>query len=147
MTGAHRLVVANGVLLVAIALVIGVVQLRDRSGAQIEAAVDRYAGALAAQDLDGCLAELAPAERARWRDFVRSLLGDRYDVVAVSVRSAPLLDRLLRHADGSPYEATLSLDINRGDPELFYQATTRVPLTQDAGRWYLGAPPLAPEAS
>jgi hypothetical protein len=147
MTRERMLVVANGVLLVAIALVIGAAQLRDRSGAQIESAVDRYAAALAADNLDGCLAELAPADRAEWTDFVRSQLGNRYDVVGVSVRSPSVLDRLQSRVDASPSEATLALSINRDDPESFYQATSRIPVTQDAGRWYLAAPPLAPEAS
>jgi hypothetical protein len=146
MTRERLVVVANGVLLVAIALVIAAVQLRDRGGAQIEGAVDRYATALAAQDLDGCLAELPPAEGDRWREFVQSQLGNRYGVIAVSVRSASIIERVLRHADPSPFEATLALSINRDDPESFFQAATRVPVTQADGRWYLAAPPLAPEA-
>ena len=133
---------ANGLLLVALAVVVGAVQLRDRSGTQIEGAVDRYATALAAQNLDGCLAELAPAARPTWRDFVEAQLGNTYTVEAISVRSPSVLERLFQHAGSAPYEATLSLDVDRDDPTAFYQATTRVPLTEEDGRWYLAAPPL-----
>jgi hypothetical protein len=140
---ARLLVLANGLLLLAIALVIGLVQLGDRSGAQIDGAVGRYAAAVGAQDLRAALAELAPDDRARWADFVQAQLGNTYEVRAVSVRSPSLLDRLVRRAPSTPYEATLVLDVDRDDPDSYYQATTRVPLRQDAGRWYLAAPPLA----
>ncbi len=145
MSGRPWLTIVNGVLLVAIAVLIGVIQLRDRAGSQIEAAVDRYATAIAAQDLDGCLAELPPDARDQWRAFVAAQLGNTYAIDAISVRSPSVLERLLRHADGAPYEATVTIDVDRADPTAAYQATTRVPVTEQDGRWYLAAPPLAPE--
>jgi hypothetical protein len=143
MTTRRWLTVVNGLLLLAIAIVIGAVQLRDRASTQIEGAVDRYAIALAARDLDACLAELPPDARDQWRDFVASQLGNTYNVDAVSVRSPAVLERVRQHVDGAPYEATLSIDVDRDDPAAAYQATTRVPVAERDGRWYLAAPPLA----
>ncbi len=142
MSGRSWLTGIVGVLLLVSVVVIGAVQVRDRSGTQIEGAVDRYAGAIAAQDLDGCLAELPPDARDQWRDFVAAQLGNSYDIDAISVRSPSVLERLLQHADSAPYEATVTIDVDRGDPTAAYQATTRVPVTEQDGRWYLAAPPL-----
>jgi hypothetical protein len=36
------------------------------------------------------------------------------------------------------------LDVDRGYPDEFYQPTTRVPVEQVDGRWYLVEPLLAP---
>lgn len=138
----------NGLLLAVTAATIGLVQLRDRSGPQIEATIHRYAAAVASSDLDSAVGELAPEERARWAPWVESQLGNRYEVRAVSVRSLSLLDQLTRHASGRPFEATVAADVNRDDPAEFYQASARTAVTEDNGRWYLVAPLLAPtEAS
>jgi len=127
----------NGVLLATIAVAIGGVQLLDRGGAAVEASVRRYATAVSNADLGAALAEIAPEQRARWQDWVRSQLGNVYDVRGIAVRSPSLLQR--------PFEVTAVLDVNRDYPDEFYQPTARVPLQEVDGHWYLAAPLLASE--
>lgn len=129
-------VLVNGVLLLAVALAILGVEARDRAEAGVEAGVRRYAAAISSADRDAALAEIAPDQRATWNDFVDSQLGNTYDVTGVAVRSASLL--------GPPTDVTTDLDVNRGDPDQYYQASPRVEVEQVDGRWYLAAPPLAP---
>ncbi len=140
------LVLVNGLLLLATAGAIGAVQLLDRTPLAIESAVLRYATAVTYADREAALAELAPDVRDTWAPWVELRLGDRYDVRAVSVRAPSMLDRLLRGVPGTPSEATVVLDVNREVPGAFYQPSTRVPVAQVAGRWYLVQPLLAPES-
>ena len=132
----RRWTVANALLLVVIALAIVGVEASDRPEAAVEASVRRYALAVANSDLDGALAEISPTQRDQWRDFISSQLGNVYAVTGVAVRSTWLL--------GPPTEVTTDLDINRGYPDEFYQASPRVEVVQVNGRWYLAAPLLAP---
>ena len=141
------LVLLNGLLLVIIAGAIGATEVRDRDAPAVEAAVRRYAAAVAAQDLPAATAEIAPIGRAQWAPWIAGQLGNVYDVKGVAVRSPSLLDRWLHHESGAPTEVTVSMDVNRGYPDEFYQPTTRVPVSQVGGRWYLDAPLLAPEAT
>jgi hypothetical protein len=126
----------NAVLLAFIALAVGGVQGLDRGHAAVEASVRRYATAVSNADLDAALAEIAPPQRAHWQDWVRSQLGNVYDVRGIAVRSPSLLQ--------SPSEVTAVLDVNRDYPE-FYQPAARVPVEEVDGRWYLAAPLLASE--
>ncbi len=139
------MVLVNAALLAAIAAVIVLVQVVDRHSPAVDRTVRRYAAAMAAQDLEGARAEVAPHARDAWTWFIAEQLGNIYDVTAVSVRSPSVLDRLLRGAPGLPFEATVRMDVNRGYPELFYQPTERVGLHCADGRWYLAAPLLAPD--
>ena len=140
------LVLVDGLLLVLIAGAVGATQLLDRDPPAVEAAVRRYAVAVARQDLAGATAEIAPADQARWSPWIAGQLGNVYEVRGVAVRAPSLLDRLLRHEPGQPTEVSVSMDVNRGYPDEFYQPTTRVPVTRVNGRWCLGEPLLAPEA-
>jgi hypothetical protein len=126
----------NAALLALVALAIVGVELWDRPSASVEASVRRYAAAVSNSDLDAAMAEIAPSERPRWRDWVSGQLGNVYDITGVAVRSAGLL--------GPPFEVTTDIDVNRTDPDQFYQASPRVRLVQESGRWYLTAPLLAP---
>ena len=139
----RRLVVLNGVLLAATLAAILAVQALDRPAVQVEAAVRRYAAAISAANLDAATAEIAPSERTRWRDWIAGQLGNIYDVRGIAVRSASLLSR----QNPRPTEVTVVLDVNRSYPADFYQPTTRVPLIEADGGWYLAAPLLAPEAA
>ncbi len=139
------LVLVNGLLLLAAATAILGVQRLNRASPAVEQAARQYAAAVNAQDLGAALDQVAPDERAAWQGWVAYQMGNRYDVRAVSVRSPSVLDRLSRHASGEPFEATIVLDVNRGVPGRFYQPTTRVPILQRDGRWYLGLPLLAAE--
>jgi hypothetical protein len=140
------LLALNGLLLASVATAIVGVQVADRSAAQVDASVRRYAAAISISNLEAAVAEIAPPERARWRDWIAGQLGNVYDVRGVGVRAPSLLDRAVRRAGGSPSEVTVALDVNRGYPDEFYQPTTRVPVEQVDGRWYLADPLLAPEA-
>jgi hypothetical protein len=142
----RRLLVLNGVLLAGVAGASLAVQVADRGPAQVDASVRRYATAVSTSNLDAALAEIAPPERARWRDWIAGQLGNVYEVRGVAVRAPSLVDRALRHADGAPSEVSVALDVNRGYPDEFYQPTTRLPVEQVDGRWYLAEPLLAPEA-
>jgi hypothetical protein len=123
------------------------VQVLDRPAGQVDGSVRRYALAVGAGDLEAAVQEIAPPERDRWRAWINGQLGNIYDVRGVAVRSPSLLERLTaRAASSAPSEVTVALDVNRGYPDEFYQPTTRVPLEQVDGRWYLAEPLLAPEA-
>ena len=130
------LVALNGALLAAIALAIVAVQIVDRSESAVEGSVRRYAMAVSTSDLDGAMAEIAPASRSTWRDWVAGQLGNVYDVRGIAVRATSLV--------AAPVEVTTVLDVNRGYPDEFYQPTTTVPVSEADGQWYLAAPLLAP---
>jgi len=125
----------DGVLIVLIALAIVGVEVVDRPEAALEASVRRYATAVSNADFDAAMAEIAPDQRARWTDWVRSQLGNIYEVRGVAVRAPSLL--------AGPSEVTVDLDVNRGYPEEFYQPTPRVPIEEYDGRPYLAAPLLS----
>lgn len=135
----------NAFLLLAAAAAVLAVQLRDRSAFDVERAVDTYAAAVQSQDLDAAIQEIAPDQRDRWSAWVNDQLGNVYDVKGVAVRTPDLLTRWLQHVPGEPTEATVSVDVNHGDPA-YYQADTLVPVEYVDGRWYLGEPLLAHEA-
>ena len=135
--------VLNGVLLALVALSVVSIQVLDRAEASVEASVRRYAVAISNSDLDGALAEIAPDQRANWTDWVRSQLGNVYDVRGIAVRSPSVLQRVSQHVPAGPFEVTAVLDVNRDFPEDFYQPTARVPVEEFEGRWYLAKPLLA----
>ena len=87
------------------------------------------------------MAEIAPEQRAHWQDWVRSQLGNVYDVRGVAVRSPSMMQGGRR----GPFEVTAVLDVNRDYPAEFYQPTARVPVQEVDGHWYLTAPLLANE--
>jgi hypothetical protein len=126
-----------GVLLALSALAIVGFEVADRAEASVESSVRRYAAGVTNSDLDAAMAEIAPDQRERWTDWVRGQLGNVYDVRGIAVRSPSILERLAQRPAGGPREVTTVLDE-------FYQPTTRVPVEQFQGRWYLAAPLLAP---
>lgn len=135
----------NAVLL---ALLLGAVlgiQLVDRSEARVEASVRRYAAAVSSGDREAALEEIAPEARAGWDEFVAEQVGNLYEVRGIAVRSPSVLDRLLRRAAlrSGPVEVTVVLDVDRTDPEAFFRSTTRLPVEERNGRWYLSEPLLA----
>ncbi len=138
-----RLTFVNGASLVAVALSVASIQVLDRAEASVEASVRRYAAAVSNSDLDGALAEIAPDQRANWSDWVRSQLGNVYDVRGIAVRSPSVLQRVNQRVPAGPFEVTAVLDVNRDFPEDFYQPTARVPVEEFEGRWYLARPLLA----
>jgi hypothetical protein len=95
------------------------------------------------QRVDAALAEIAPDQRATWAPWVRSQLGNIYEVRGVAVRSPSPLERLTQRLPGGPREVTVVLDVDRDYPDEFYQPTTRVPVEPFDGRWYLAAPLLS----
>jgi hypothetical protein len=107
----------------------------DRRDAGVEASVRRYAAAVSASDMDAALAEIAPSQRGRWRDWVSGQLGNVYEVRGIAVRARGVL--------GAPFEVTVNMDVNRGFEGEFYQPTARVPVTAEDGRDYLATPLLA----
>lgn len=117
-----------------------------RDSAEVDRTVRHYASAVGRQDLRGAVAALEPAAREPWSAWVSGQLGNVYDVTGVAVRSPSLLDQWLRGASPVPFEASVRLDVNRGDPG-FYQPVTRVGVTRVGGRWYLREPLLASEAT
>jgi hypothetical protein len=133
----------NGVLLLLAALTVVGVSGLDRGAASVEASVRRYSAAVSTGDRDGALAEIAPAEREAWRGWVVSQLGNIYEVRGIGVRSSSLLDRVIGRTAGGPQEVTVVLDVNRGYADEFYQPTSRVPVDDVDGRWYLHQPLLA----
>jgi hypothetical protein len=133
-----RLVWLDAALLALVALAIVGVEVLDRPQAAVEASVRRYADAVAASDLGGAMAEIAPDQRDRWSAWVQSQLGNEYGVTGIAVRAPWLL--------GRPTDVTVDLDVNRDYPDDFYQATPRVAVEEADGRWYLAAPLLAPTA-
>jgi len=132
-----------GGLLALVALSVVGIQVLDRAEASVEGSVRRYAVAVTSSDLDGALAEIAPDQRANWTDWVRSQLGNVYDVRGIAVRSPSFLQRISRRMPAGPFEVTAVLDVNREFPEDFYQPTARVPVEEFEGRWYLARPLLA----
>lgn len=132
----------NGLLLVLAALAIVSVQVLDRADASVEGSVRRYAVAVGNSDLDAAMAEIAPDQRATWTEWVHSQLGNVYEVRGIAVRSPAVLQRVIQHVPGRPFEVTAVLDVNRADPD-FYSSTPRVPVEQFDGRWYLTMPLLA----
>ena len=70
------------------------------------------------------------------------LIGNDYRVVGVAVRSASILDRVT--ATAVPSEATVFLDVTEAVSGATWQATPRVSLIEQDGRWYLARAPLAP---
>ena len=132
------------VLVASMALSIVGIELADRAEASVEGGVRRYAFAVTNSDLDAALAEIAPDQRALWMDWVRGQLGNVYEVRGIAVRSPALLRRVFQRVPGGPYEVTAVLDVNRDYPDEFYQPTTRVPVEEFQGRWYLAVPLLAP---
>jgi hypothetical protein len=137
-----RWVLLNGLLLGITGLAIVGIQVLDRSGAAVESGVRRYAAARSSADLDAAMAEISPDQRDEWRDWVGGQLGNVYDVRGIAVRSPSVLGRFLGGPDAGRYEVTVIMDVDRDFPEQFYQPTTRVPLSQVDGRWYLAAPLL-----
>src|SRR3981081_178029 len=138
-----RLSIVTGVLLALVALSVVSVQVLDRAEASVEASVRRYAVAISSGDLEGALAEIAPDQRANWPDWVRSQLGNVYDVRGIAGRSPAFLQRVTQRAPAGPFEVTAVLDVNRAYPEDFYQPTARVPVEEFDGRWYIAKPLLA----
>ena len=132
-----------GVLLALSALAIVGFEVADRAEASVESSVRRYAAGVTNSDLDAALAEIAPDQRERWTDWVRGQLGNVYDVRGIAVRSPSILERLAQRLAGGPREVTTVLDVDREYPDEFYQPTTRVPVEQFQGRWYLAAPLLS----
>src|SRR5438445_182089 len=103
----------------------------------------RYAAAVTNSHLDAAMAEIAPDQRERWTDWVRGQLGNVYDVRGIAVRSPSILERVAQRMPGGPREVTTVMDVDRAYPDEFYQPSTRVPVEQFDGRWYLAAPLLA----
>jgi hypothetical protein len=138
-----RLLALNGLLLVGMGLAIVGIQLLDRGGAAVEGSVRRYAMAISTADLDAAMGEIAPARRVAWTDFVHAQLGNVYDVRGIAVRSASVLQRVFEGQPGGAFEVTAIMDVNPDYPDDFYQPTTRVPVEEVDGHWYLAAPLLA----
>ena len=138
-----RLTVANGCLLALIALSVVTIQVLDRAEASIEASVRRYAVALSSSDFEAAMAEIAPDQRALWADWVRSQLGNVYEVRGIAVRTPSVVQRFTVHEPGGPVEVTAVLDVNRESPGDFYQPSARVPVEEFDGRPYLAKPLLA----
>jgi hypothetical protein len=132
-----------GVLLALTALAIVGFQVADRAEASVEGSVRRYAAAVTNSDLDAAMAEIAPDQRERWTDWVRGQLGNVYDVRGIAVRSPSILERVGQRVPGGPREVTTVMDVDRAYPDEFYQPSTRTPVEQFDGRWYLAAPLLA----
>ena len=132
-----------GGLLALVAISVVGIQVLDRAEASVEGSVRRYAVAVTNSDLEGALAEIAPDQRANWTDWVRSQLGNVYDVRGIAVHSPSLLQRVTMHATSGSDEVTAILDVNRDFPDDFYQPTTRVNVEEFEGRFYLAKPLLA----
>jgi hypothetical protein len=132
-----------GGLLALVAISVVGIQVLDRAEASVEGSVRRYAVAVTNSDLEGALAEIAPDQRANWTDWVRSQLGNVYDVRGIAVRSPSFLQRVTQRVPAGPFEVTAVLDVNRAYPEDFYQPTARVPVEEFDGRWYIAKPLLA----
>ena len=136
------LVAANALLLlVLVAIAVGV-EVSNRPAVAVEASVRRYAVAITNGNLDAALQEIAPDQRAHWSDWIAGQVGNTYDVRGIAVRTPPL-SQGLRH---QPTEVTVVLDVDKGDPDQYYQPTTRVPIEIADGRPYLATPLIEPEA-
>jgi hypothetical protein len=131
----------NGILLALIALAVFAIQVLDRNEAAVEQSVRRYALAVSNAELDAAMAEIAPDQRSKWVDWVRSQLGNVYVVRGIAVRSPSLLQTSRR----GPVEVTAVLDVNRDYPDEFYRPTASVPVKEVDGHWYLATPLLATE--
>ena len=129
-------VVLNGVLLGLLALAIVGVEIVDRGESAGEGSIRRYAAAVSHSDLEAAMAEILPSSRAEWREWVDGQLGNVYEVRGIAVRADFVV--------GPPVEVTAVLDVNRGDPDSYYQPSATVSVSQDGGAWYLAAPLLAP---
>lgn len=131
-------------LLACAAVVIAVSAVSDLAGRDRapEAVARRYFAALEAGDPDGALSELAPSERAGWRSFVENGLHNQYRIKGIAVRQPAPLARLWG-SPAVPHEATTFLEITLAGEDVRWEAGPRVPLVQEAGRWYLARPPLA----
>jgi hypothetical protein len=138
-----RLMALNGLLLALVGAAIVGLQVLDRSEASVEGSVRRYASAVSNADLDAAMAEIAPAHRAQWTDWVQAQLGNVYELRGVAVRSPSVMQRVLNGLPAGPFEVTAVMDVNRGFPDDFYQPTVHVPVEEVAGRWYLAEPLLA----
>jgi hypothetical protein len=138
-----RLVAVNAVLLLLTAGAVVLFGLVARADTAIAGSVRRYAVALSSSNLDAALAEIAPAQREAWRGWISGQLGNVYEVRGVAVRSRSLLQRAWERGDGTPYEVSIVLDVNRDYPTFYFQPTPRVPVEQVDGTWYLSQPPLA----
>lgn len=77
--------------------------------------------------------------------WIAGQLGNVYEIRGTAVRFPSLLDRLTSGAPAKPYEVTVVMDVNRAFPNEFYQPTTRVPVSEVDGRWYISRPLLQPE--
>ncbi|MGI9148570.1 MAG: hypothetical protein ACR2IK_18825 [Chloroflexota bacterium] len=135
----------NWLLLALIGANIAGMQLLDRSGTAVEASVRRYATAVSNADLDAAMAEIAPARRAQWTDWVHGQLGNVYDLRGIAVRSPSVVQRMLNNSRSGPFEVTAVMDVNRDTPDEFYQPTVHVSVEQVDGRWYLAKPLLGNE--
>ena len=131
----------NGILLALIALAVFGIQVLARGEAAVEQSVRRYATAVSNAELDAAMAEIAPDQRSKWVDWVRSQLGNVYVVRGIAARSPSLFPNGRR----GPFEVTAVLDVNRDYPDEFYQPTAKVPVKEVDGRWYLATPLLATE--
>ena len=139
-----RLLATNGVLFLALVALAAVLEVVDHSSVLVESTVSRYAQAISSNDPDTALAEIAPDRRSLHRGFVLNQLGNVYVVRVVAVRTPSLLERVAHPAARGPVEVTVVLDVDPGDPLAYYQPTTRVPVEEVDGRWYLSAPLLQP---
>jgi hypothetical protein len=138
-----RLTLLNGLLLAAIGVAVVGGQVLDRPEASVDGSVRRYAAAVSNADLDGAMAEIAPGQRAMWVDWVRGQLGNVYDVRGIAVRSPSMIQRVVDRMPAGPFEVTAALDVNAAFPDQFSQPSTRVPVEELDGRWYLSSPLLA----
>jgi hypothetical protein len=138
-----RLLALNAVLLVLVGVAVPGVTVVSRAEASVEALVRRYSFAVTSSSLEDVLADIAPAERETWRAWLATQLGNVYEVRGIAVRSHPLWQRALRLAPAGPLEVTVVLDVNRGFPGEYYQATTTQAVVQVDGVWYLQQPLLA----
>ena len=139
-----RLVLLNGLLILALTAAITGVQVTDRTSAVVEATVRRYAEAVTQQDLNAALAEIAPENRERWRPWISGQLGNIYEVKSVAVRWPSLMNRGFFRAEDKPIAASVLMDVNRGYPADFYQPTTHIGVEYLNGQVYLSEPLLAP---
>ena len=140
-----RLLAVNGLLFLALVAVAGVLEVVDHSAVLVESTVSRYAQAVTSNEPDTALAEISPNTRSLHRDFVVNQLGNVYVVRVVAVRTPSLLDRLTHPAARGPFEVTVVLDVDPGDPLAYYQPRSTVPVEEVGGRWYLSTPLLAPQ--
>jgi hypothetical protein len=138
--------IANLLLLAVVGGSVLLVQVSDRAAPAVQATVQRYTRAMAAQDEAAALAEIAPSRRAEWTDWVHQQAGNVYDVKGIGVREPSMVARLTQHVPGMPFEVSAVIDVNHDYPDEYYQATTQAAVVQEDGRWFLAEPLLAREA-